>query len=109
MEEEAELVARVTALDVGKASLVACVRVPHEDKPGAALAGGPYVRHHDPAAAGAAVPESSGSLATGGRALRVNTASTDRHARRQEARLAAVDFDSLAQVPSDLGYDETGW
>ena len=34
MEEEAELVARVAALDVGKASLVACVRVPHEDKPG---------------------------------------------------------------------------
>ena len=34
MEEAAELVARVAALDVGKASLVACVRVPHEDKPG---------------------------------------------------------------------------
>ena len=34
IEEEAELVARVAALDVGKAELVACVRVPHEDKPG---------------------------------------------------------------------------
>jgi transposase len=34
-EEAAELVARVAALDVGKASLVACVRVPHERKPGA--------------------------------------------------------------------------
>ena len=34
-EEAAELVARVAALDVGKASLVACVRVPHESKPGA--------------------------------------------------------------------------
>jgi transposase len=34
MEEAAGLVARVAALDVGKASLVACVRVPHEDKPG---------------------------------------------------------------------------
>ncbi len=33
-EEAAELVARVAALDVGKASLVCCVRVPHEDKPG---------------------------------------------------------------------------
>jgi transposase len=33
-EEEAELVARVAALDIGKASLVCCVRVPHEDKPG---------------------------------------------------------------------------
>jgi transposase len=32
---EAELVARVAALDVGKAELVACVRVPHESKPGA--------------------------------------------------------------------------
>ena len=34
-EEAAELVARVAALDVGKASLVACVRVPHESRPGA--------------------------------------------------------------------------
>jgi transposase len=33
-EEEAEVVARVAALDIGKASLVACVRVPHEEKPG---------------------------------------------------------------------------
>jgi transposase len=33
-EDEAELVARVAALDIGKASLTACVRVPHEDKPG---------------------------------------------------------------------------
>ena len=32
--EEAELVARVAALDIGKATLTACVRVPHEDKPG---------------------------------------------------------------------------
>jgi transposase len=33
--EEAELVARVAALDIGKAELVACVRVPHDSKPGA--------------------------------------------------------------------------
>jgi transposase len=33
-EEAVDLVARVAALDIGKASLVACVRVPHEDKPG---------------------------------------------------------------------------
>ena len=33
-EEAVELVARVAALDVGKASLVACVRVPHEGVPG---------------------------------------------------------------------------
>jgi transposase len=33
-EEAAELVVRVAALDIGKASLTACVRVPHEDKPG---------------------------------------------------------------------------
>ena len=32
--EDAEIVARVAALDVGKATLVACVRVPLEDKPG---------------------------------------------------------------------------
>jgi transposase len=34
-EEAVELVARVAALDIGKASLVACVRVPHETRPGA--------------------------------------------------------------------------
>lgn len=33
-EDAAELVARVAALDIGKASLVACVRVPHESRPG---------------------------------------------------------------------------
>jgi len=33
-EETAELVARVAALDIGKAELVACVRVPHEERPG---------------------------------------------------------------------------
>ena len=32
--EDAEIVQRVAALDIGKASLTACVRVPHEDKPG---------------------------------------------------------------------------
>ena len=34
MEEVAELVARVAALDIGKASLVCCARVPHETIPG---------------------------------------------------------------------------
>jgi transposase len=29
-----ELVERVAALDIGKADLVACVRVPHDSKPG---------------------------------------------------------------------------
>ena len=33
--EAVELVARVAALDIGKASLVACVRVPHETRAGA--------------------------------------------------------------------------
>ena len=32
--EAPELVARVAALDIGKSLLTACVRVPHEDKPG---------------------------------------------------------------------------
>src|SRR5689334_10176129 len=32
-EEPAELVERVAALDIGKASLVCCVRVPHESRP----------------------------------------------------------------------------
>ena len=34
-EEPAALVERVAALDIGKATLTVCVRVPHEDKPGA--------------------------------------------------------------------------
>jgi transposase len=34
-DEPAELVQRVAALDIGKATLTACVRVPHESKPGA--------------------------------------------------------------------------
>ncbi|MGI8308201.1 IS110 family transposase [Saccharopolyspora hattusasensis] len=33
-EQPLEIVQRVAALDLGKAGLVACVRVPHEDKPG---------------------------------------------------------------------------
>jgi transposase len=33
-QEPAELVERVAALDIGKAMLVACVRVPHQTKPG---------------------------------------------------------------------------
>jgi transposase len=33
-EEPVELVQRVAALDIGKAVLEACVRVPHETKPG---------------------------------------------------------------------------
>jgi hypothetical protein len=33
-EEAAELVERVAGLDIGKASLVCCVQVPHESRPG---------------------------------------------------------------------------
>jgi transposase len=33
-DEPIELVERVAALDLGKAALMACVRVPHEDRPG---------------------------------------------------------------------------
>jgi transposase len=32
--EDTEIVQRVAALDIGKATLTACVRVPEEDKPG---------------------------------------------------------------------------
>jgi transposase len=34
-EEPGALVERVAALDIGKATLTVCIRVPHEDKPGA--------------------------------------------------------------------------
>ena len=39
-DEPAQLVERVAALDIGKAALMACIRVPHEDKPGLAPPGG---------------------------------------------------------------------
>jgi hypothetical protein len=35
--QDGEIIARVAALDVGKAELVCCVRVPHEGKPGRRL------------------------------------------------------------------------
>ena len=35
--QDGEIVARVAALDIGKAEVVCCVRVPHEDKPGRRL------------------------------------------------------------------------
>ena len=55
MEEvdESELVVeRVAALDLGKAGLEACVRVPHESKPGRRMQELPRLRHHHRAAAG---------------------------------------------------------
>jgi transposase len=32
--DEEQVITRVAALDIGKAELVCCVRVPHEDRPG---------------------------------------------------------------------------
>jgi transposase len=36
-QDDQEIIARVAALDIGKAELVCCVRVPHEDRPGRRL------------------------------------------------------------------------
>ena len=36
-QENEEIIARVAALDIGKAELTCCVRVPHEDRPGRRL------------------------------------------------------------------------
>src|SRR6266498_4081383 len=55
-EEPAALVERIAALDIGKAALTACVRVPHEDKPGARRQ---QVRTH---AVSAAFPMSSAAM-----------------------------------------------
>lgn len=43
-----EIIARVAALDIGKAEVVCCVRVPHEGKPGRGVAGGGHLLHDDP-------------------------------------------------------------
>ena len=48
-----ELIARVAALDIGKAELVCCVRVPSPDTPGKRTGGGAHLLDHDPLAAGA--------------------------------------------------------
>jgi hypothetical protein len=34
LEDSEEIIERVAALDIGKAELVACMRVPHPDRPG---------------------------------------------------------------------------
>ena len=36
-QDDEEIIARVAALDIGKAELVCCVRVPDEDRPGRRL------------------------------------------------------------------------
>jgi hypothetical protein len=36
-QDEEQIIARVAALDIGKAELVCCVRVPDEDRPGRRL------------------------------------------------------------------------
>ena len=36
-QDDQEVIARVAALDIGKAELVCCVRVPDEDRPGRRL------------------------------------------------------------------------
>ena len=36
-QDNEEIIARVAALDIGKAELVCCVRVPHEGRPGRRL------------------------------------------------------------------------
>ena len=52
-QDTEELIERVAALDIGKAELVCCVRVPGEGKPGQAPAGGADLHHDDPVAVGA--------------------------------------------------------
>ena len=52
IEEPAELVERVCALDIGKADAGRVRAGPARDQPGPAPTGGPRVRHHDPFAAG---------------------------------------------------------
>ena len=51
-----EVIARVAALDIGKAELVCCVRVPGKGPGGASRAGGDDVFDDDPVAAAAGRP-----------------------------------------------------
>jgi hypothetical protein len=48
-----EIIGRVAALDIGKAELVCCVRVPGQGKGGRRTGGGHHLLHDDAVAAGA--------------------------------------------------------
>jgi hypothetical protein len=61
-QDNEEIIARVAALDIGKAELVCCVRVPREDRPGG------HLRTGLPAGAPAQVP----AWSAGPRANRVD-------------------------------------
>ena len=51
-QDNEEIIARVAALDIGKAELMCCVRVPDEDHPGRRLQEVADAFHDDPPAAG---------------------------------------------------------
>jgi hypothetical protein len=52
-QETEELIERVAALDVGKAGLVCCIRVPAAGRQGRRTGGGHHLPDDDPLAAGA--------------------------------------------------------
>ena len=56
IQDHDEIITRVAALDIGKAELVCCTRVPHPERAGAAAAGGGDVLDDDPLAAGPGRP-----------------------------------------------------
>jgi hypothetical protein len=64
-QDNEEIVARVAALDIGRAELVCCVRVPREDRPGRLQEAGD-VLHDDPVAAGHGRPVALPGGDTGG-------------------------------------------
>ena len=51
-QDEQEIIERVAALDIGKAELVCCVRVPDPNGGSSAGPGGQVVLHDDPFVAG---------------------------------------------------------
>ena len=55
-QDNEEIIARVAALDIGKAELVCCVRVPDEDRPGRRLQEVQAYSGHDPVPAGPVGP-----------------------------------------------------
>ena len=55
-EDTEEIIERVAALDIDKAELVACIRVPNSDKPGRAGAGDHHLFDDDPVVAGPGRP-----------------------------------------------------
>ena len=64
-QDEEQIIARVAALDIGKAELVCCVRVPGAGEPEEAAAGGVHTFDDDPVFNGTGQPSGRPAVSSG--------------------------------------------